>query len=188
MESGFTWMRLGVMAVCAAGLVLIAEDYRKSVAPLRQRQAELLRDVARFGKRVADAQKSIAGIREREMDLDRIRNEIDTVQAGLPPGSVSDAFPAWVKEHFAHCGIVVPVVRLDSTQNEPGTSGYERGLWSVDLPIDEAGRNIANLLGAVADLDQRDSFVRVLEFEIRPDPVKPGARVGSLNLATVLRK
>jgi hypothetical protein len=188
MESGFTWMRLGVMAACAAALLLIAEDYRKSVAPLRKRQAEALRDVARLGKRIADAQKSIAGIRTRETEVDRIRDGIDKAQAGLPPGSAGDAFPAWVKEHFAHCGITVPAVRLDSVQDEPGVSGYERGLWSVDLPIDEAGRNIASLLGAVADLDQRDSFVRVLEFEIRPDPEKPGARLGSLNLATVLRK
>jgi hypothetical protein len=187
MESG-TWMRLGVMAASGLALLLISEDYRKSVAPLRQRATDTLRDAGRFGKRIADVQKTIAAIRQRETDVDRIREEIDKAQAGLAPGSAGGAFPAWVKEHFAHCGIVVPAVRLDVVQDEPGASSYERGLWTVDLPIDEAGRNLASLLGAVADLDQRDSFVRVLEFEIRPDPRKPGARVASLNLATVLRK
>ena len=188
MESGTKWMRLGAMAASALVLLLISENYRNSVAPLRQLETETLGEAASLEKRIADAQKTMAGIRERETEVDRIREEIGKVQAGLLPESAGDAFPAWVKEHFAHCGVVVPAVRLDSTQAEPDASGFERGLWSVDLPIDDAGRNIANLLGAVADLDQRNSFVRVLGFEIGPDPGKPGARVGLLNLATVLRQ
>lgn len=188
MKSGTTWMQLGGMAACGVVLLLISEDYRKSVAPLRQRETETLRDARELRERVADAQKTIAENRARRMDAEGIRGEIEQAQADLPSGSAGVAFPAWVKEQFGRSGIGVPVVRLTAAQDEPNASGYERGFWSVDLPIEDADRNVTKLLVVVADMDRENSFVRVLDFDIYPDPEKPGSRVGSLNLATVLRK
>jgi hypothetical protein len=176
------------MAACGVVLLLMSEDYRRSVGPLRQRETESLRDARELRERVAGAQKAIAEIRAREMDLARLWDEIDRAQADLPPGAASVSFPAWVRDHFAHSGIGMPQVRLNAAQDEPNASGYERGFWSVALPIDVTGRNLPTLLVAVADMDEQNAFVRVLDFEIRPDPENPGVRLGVLNLATVLRK
>lgn len=188
MGSGTTWMRLGGMAACGMVLLLISEDYRRSIAPLRQRETETVRDARELRKRVEEAQATIAEIRALEMDVNGIRTEMDRAQADLPSGSAIASFPTWVKDRFAHSGIGVPLVRLTAAQDEPNALGYERGFWSVVLPIEEAGRNIPKLLTTVAEMDQQNSFVRVLNFEIRPDAEKPGGRVGLLNLATVLRK
>jgi hypothetical protein len=82
----------------------------------------------------------------------------------------------------------VALVRLNTTRDEPNISGCERDFLSVALPIDDAGRNIPNVIAAVADLDQRNPFVRVLDFAIRADPENPARRVGSLNLAALIQK
>jgi hypothetical protein len=181
-------MRLGVMACCGFVLLVISEHYRRSVAPLQERESETLSEAGRLRERIADAQKTIAEIREKETEVARIREEIDQAQADFAPGLPIDAFPAWVKERFAQSGMVVHGVRLEGAQDEPDASAYERGSWSLEIPVEEAGRNIATMLGAVADIGERHSFVRVLDFEIRPNPEKPGARVGTLSLETVLRK
>jgi hypothetical protein len=181
-------MRLCLLAAFGVVVMLISQHYTDSIAPLCQRETESMKAARKLRERIADAEKKIAEIRVQKMDVARIRSEIDQAQADVPPGSVIESFPAWVKEHFAHFGIVVLLVHQDAARNEPNASDYERGSWTVNLPIDEAGLNVPKLLSAVADIDQRSAFVRVLEFEIRSNPEKPGGRVGFLNLATVLRK
>lgn len=181
-------MQLVGMATCGLVLLLISEDYRKSIAPLRQKEAEATRDAKELRERIVDADIAIVEIRARGMDLEHMRGETDRAQAELPEGSVRVSFPAWMKDHFAHSGLGISTIRLTAAQDEPNGSGYERGFWSVSVPIDEAGRNIPKLLVAVADMDQQNSFLRVLDFEIRLDAGKQGERVGLLTLGTVLRK
>jgi hypothetical protein len=188
MELGKKWKRLGAVAVCGLALAASREFYGRSIAPLRQEETETLREIADLRERVESARKTIAEIREQEKDADRIRNELERIENDLPAGSAMVSVPALVSEHFARFGISVPLVRLNRTQDEPSIPGYGRGFWSVALPIDEAGRNIPILLVSVADLDQRNSFVRVLDFSIRPDPETPGGRIGTLNLTAVIRK
>jgi hypothetical protein len=93
-----------------------------------------------------------------------------------------------VKEHFARFDISVPLVRLNTIQEEPELPGFEHDYWSVALPITAEGRNIAAMLVAVAEFDQQNPFVKVLDFAIRPDPENPGGRVGLLNLTALIRK
>jgi hypothetical protein len=169
-------------------LFFISENYRKSIEPLRLSEAEALGDVAQLRARVADAQEKIAEVRAREKDVVRIRAEIDQAQEVLPPGSPIDSFPDWVREHFAHYGVGTVQVRRVSARDVQDASGYERASWSVDVPIDETGRSVPKLLRAVADVDRGNLFLRVHDFEIRDDTEKPGARVGFLNIETVLRR
>ena len=188
MESGKTAMRLGGLAACALALVAGWGYYAHSIAPLRLREAEISREVGELRVRVADARKTIAGIQAQENDADRVRSELDRLRDELPAGSAMVWLPALLKGHFARAGIAVPVVRLNTTQDEPELPGYGRGYWSAALPIDGAGRNIRTMLAAVADLEEQQPFLRVLDFAIRPDPENPKGRVGLLNLGTLIRK
>jgi hypothetical protein len=180
-------MRFGAIAVCALALAVGREFYVHSIAPFSQRETEALREAGDLGERVDGAQKTMADIQAQEKDADRVRSELERLRDELP-ADAAVAVPALVKEHFARHGIVVPLVRLNTMQEEPELPGCEHGYWSVALPIDDAGRNITAMLLAVADFDQQNPFVRVLDFSIRPDPENPGGRVGSLNLAALVRK
>jgi hypothetical protein len=93
-----------------------------------------------------------------------------------------------LKAHFARCGIAVALVRMNSAQDAPGLPGYEHHYFSIALPIDEAGRNIATLLLTASGLGQQLPFVRLLDFSIHPDPEHLGGRVASLNLKALTRK
>jgi hypothetical protein len=57
--------------------------------------------------------------------------------------------------------------------------------WYVQAPIDEAGRNIAALLLAVAELEQRNPFLRIIDSSISQDSENPTQRVVVLDLDTL---
>lgn len=181
------WSKLGALATCGLALAAGWEFYNHSIRSLRKQETETLRDADDLRKRVEDAQQTIASIRTQEKDADRIRGELDRLQDILPAGSAMVSLPVLVKEHFARFGIAIPLIRLNTTQDEPRIPGYQRGFWSVALPIDDAGRNTTTMLLAVANLDTENSFIKVLDFAIRPDPENPDGRVGLLNLSAVIR-
>ena len=177
------WLAAGGLALTAAW----AFD-QQALAPLRQRETEARGSIAALEARIADAHRAVGEVRALEAQVSSERSELDSLQNDLPAGSAMIWLPALVKGHFAHFGIAVTIVRLNTTLDEPGMPGNSRGYWSLALPIDEAGRNVTGLLFAVAALEQQHSFVRVLDFGIRPDPENPGRRVAGLNLAVLIRK
>lgn len=188
METSKTAMRLGGLAACALALLAGREYYAQSIAPLRLREMETMRGVEELRERIEDARKTIAEIRAQEKDADRVRVELARLREELPAGAATVALPALVKQHFARNEIAVPLIRLNTTQDEPELPGYEHGYWSAALPIDGEGRNIDAMLAAVAEIEPLHPFLRVLDFAIRPDPENPQGRVGLLNLGTLIRK
>ena len=188
MEPVKTRVYFAAIATCGLILALGSAFDGRFIAPLRQRETETLREVEGFGKRLAEARTTIAAIQAQEDGAERAKSELKRLQDGVPSGAASVAVPALVKESFARFGLEMPLVRLNPTLDEPELPGYGYGHWSVTLPIDETGRNIHSMLLAVSDLDQQNSFVRVLTFHIRPDYDNPGRRVGSLNLGALIRK
>lgn len=188
MESSKTAVRLGGIAACALAMVAGREYYAQSIAPLRLRESETSRGAEELRERIADARKTIAEIRAQEKDAERVRGELARLREEMPAGAATVVLPALAKGHFDRNGIAVPVVRLNTTQDEPEQPGYEHGYWSAALPVDGAGRNIIGMLVAVADIEEEYPFLRVLDFAIRPEPENPQGRVGLLNLGTLIRK
>jgi hypothetical protein len=163
--------------------------YRSAfLSPLREKEAVLQRDAANLSERIEKAKKTIAEVRAAEEGAAPIRQQLEKLQEDLPVGSTMVALPALVKAHFARAGVAVRLIRLNTTQNQPDIPGFERGFWSVALPIDENGRNVAKLLMAVTDLDRENPFIRILNFAIRPDPENPRERMASLNVTSLIRK
>lgn len=188
MPSGKLLKRFGGLAAFALALAAGREYYARSIVPLRQRAAEMLRETDGLGERMENARKTIAETRAQEQEAQHAQSELGRIRDELPKGPATVALPAVLKAHFARSGIDVALVRMNEAKEAPGLPGYEHHYCSMALPIDDAGRNIATLLLAVSGLRQQVPFVRVLDFSIRPDPENPGGRVGSLGLVALTRK
>ena len=188
MRSRKLWMSLACVAAFGPALAAGWEKHASLLAHLEERETDALRGAADLSERLEKAQATIAEIQAKETAAGRVRSELKRLEYAHPEGSASIWLPVLVKEHFARSGIAVRLIRLNSIQDEPDISGYERGVWSVALPVEEAGRNATKLFLAVADIEQQNPFVRVLDFAIRPDPENPGGRVASLNLSALIRK
>jgi hypothetical protein len=188
MGSGKTRIRLFGLGICGLALAACWEVRIQWTLPLREQEAREQPALAELRGRLDDAKKTIDEIKAQEQAARAVRIDLARLRDEVPGGSAAVWLPELVKGHFARFGIAVPLVRLNATRDEADISGCERDYFSVALPIDEAGRNIPKLLGAVADLHQQKAFVRVLDFAIRPDPVNPGQRMGSVNLSVLVRK
>lgn len=182
-DTGLGWLTAGGMAL-AAGWAF----YAQALAPLRQREAETLRSIAALEERIAAARGTLAEVRALEAQVSGARNELRSLQSNLPAGSAMVWLPELITGHFGRFGVAVAIVRLNTTVAEPELSGYNRGYWSVALPLGEAGRNVPGLLLAVAELEQQQPFVQVLDFAIRPDPEDPDRRIAGLNVAVLFRE
>lgn len=180
--------RIGGVAVAGLALAVGWTFHGRSIAPLRQSEKDTMAEVVHLRASIKSGKITIAETRTEEQAARLSRRELERSKddpSGKPP---SVWLPALVKEHFTRLGIAGPVVRLNMTEEESGIPGYERAYWFVSLPIDEAGRNIATILLGVADLDQRNPLVRVLDFAVQSDPDDPTRRVAALNVAILSRK
>ena len=151
-----------------------AKDDRNTIASLREQ--------------IAGAHAASQEIRTLAIDATAFRAQIDRLEEEIPGPSVRVSLPEQVKQHFARFGLRVSVVRMNSVREDYDLPGYDRGYWSVSLPIAEARDKAAASLLAVAEFEQQHPFVRILDFAIQPDPEDPAGRVGSLSLATLIRK
>ena len=188
MKSPTPWMWLAGLA--ALGLPLAAgwERYASSLALLRDLETASRWEAAKLDARIEKAQATIAEIQAKETAASRLRSELKRKEYAQPVGSAALWMPTLVKENFARSGIAVRLVRLNAMHDEPAISGYERGIWSVILPVEEARQNETKLRLAVAEIESQNPFMRVLDFAIRPDPENPSGRVVSLNFAALVRK
>lgn len=177
------WLTAGGVAVVAGWTF-----YAQSIAPLRQREKEARHSIAALKVQLADARGSVAAVRELETQVSRERGEMNSLLKDLPAGSAMVWMPELVKAHFGSFGIAVEVVRLNTAVEEPGLPGYQRVYWSVALPVGEAARNVTGMLLAVAELEQQNSFLKVLDFSVQPNPENPRLRIGAVNIAALVRR
>ena len=188
MESSTKPIRIGAIVACALALGAGRDFYTRSISPLLQKESEIQRESDAVDERIENARLTIAKTRTLETNADKSRSELERLQDELPAGSPMVSMPALVGEHFTRHGLNAPLIRLNTTREEPKIPGYRRGYWSLAVPIDKDGANIPTLLSTIADLEQQYAFLRVLDFAIRPDPENPDARVGLMNFASVIRK
>lgn len=181
-------MLLGWLAVGALSLAAGRVFYVQSIAPLRQREAVALREVAELRQRVDGARETIKETIAQERATGKALGEVDRLRGDVPAGSAMLWLPELVRIHFARSGFAVTVVRLNTVVEEPELPDYSRGYWSVGLPVDEDPKKVTELLLAVAEIEPLNTFVRVLDFAIRADPEDPVRRVGLLNVAALIRK
>ncbi len=161
--------------------------YAEGVRPLREDEVTTRIRIAELGGKIESAGKAIEKMRAHDGQAAEARAELDRWNQECPAGSAMTWFPELVKSHFTRFGMVVAIVRLNTTLDEPDLPGYSRAYWSVGLPISEANKGLASLLAA-AELEQHHRFVRLLDFAIQPDPHDLSRRIAVLNLSALIRK
>ena len=182
------WMWLCGLAAFGLALAAGREKYASSLALLRERETEALRATASLGEQIQKAQATIADTQAKETAASRLRRELKDLECRFPEGSATLWLPALVREHFARSGISVRLIRLNTIQDEPDISGYERGVWSVVLPVEETGRNNPKWHLAVAQIESENPCLRVLDFATLPDPENSRGHLMSLTIAALVRK
>ena len=97
-------------------------------------------------------------------------------------------FPVKLRAHLRNFGITEATVRMNGSKPEPGVLGYERTYWRLTFPRQEGVRNISSILLALAEVEQIDRAVKILDFSLHSDPEPPHAPLGGVNIAALLRK
>jgi hypothetical protein len=162
--------------------------YTHFVLPPKKQAAEFTTQADAMRARTEAARRTISEIHAKEPDADLANAELGKLDGQLPSGAAMIWLPELLKTHFGGFGITVPLIRLNTIQDDPELAGYSRGYWSLAVPIDGESRNTPTLLLAVAELEQQSTFLKVLDFDIRPNPEQPDGRLASLNVSVLFRK
>jgi hypothetical protein len=175
-----------------AGVVLpgcLLLFYRLEIAPVRWRAQDFLRRRADLQKQIDSGHKAIEEARVSEGEAAKAASELNRLLSGMLSGSsVMVSFPERIKEHFSRFGLPLTVVRLNTAQDEPDLPGFQRVYWSVGVPIPEKDRTFTGLLLAVAELEQANRFVNVLDFTLQPDAEDSRRRTAGVNVEALVPK
>lgn len=161
-------------------------SYRQWIVPLQHRQATELQEVAEVRERLRNAQEEMGGIKTQEQEANRIRSALNSVHANVPIGPAIAWFPPRLKTQLANRGVQAEV-RLNSSAPEPGLASFERTYWHLSLPQQAGVRTMTDALLAVAQIEQQDNFVKILDFSFS-ETGDTGSTVGRVNLKAFVRK
>ena len=146
------------------------------------------RETADLHGRIVEAQRLIAEVDTLDIRQHLSASEGIPLSANLPSGSAQVWLPELVKKHFTNAGLDVSIVRLNSLLDIPETRNFQRGYWSVGVAVEENGKNIPDLLTAVAQFERQNTFIKVLDFSVAQDPENPGKRIAGVNLTTLVAR
>lgn len=158
------------------------------IAPLSLRAQDSVRKSAELRERLGSAVETVREVKACEQELGKARTALGRLLGDCPRESVMVALPERVRQHFAQFGLPLGVIRLNATQDTPGLPGYQRVFWSMALPVSESDRNATGLLLAVAELEERNRFIKVLDVSLQPDAEDPLQRTAGINFMAVLPK
>lgn len=176
------WAWLGGGTLGLAWLI-----YSLSITPLQRRATEFQRTAADLRGRIASARHTIEETKKQEEAVASARAELQRIQGDLPTGSAMAWFPNRMKRHFDKLGIPDSATRLNTALNEPDMPDYERSYWAVDLPIRATTADMSKLLIAVAELEEAEPLVKVMDLAIRQDD-DSGRRTAVINVTTLVRR
>lgn len=177
-------IRIPWLPLLAAGIVAaLAQQYW--LAPFAVRERQMRQEMADLATRAEHARAAVKMVQDLEQESAAARVAFQRWQSELPKGSAIVWLPPRIKEHFARFGLPVPVARLNATLPEPGLPRLKRSFWAVEIPLAHPLKDTTAALLAVAELDQQDALVRVLDFAVRPDSRKTGRQVATLNLSVI---
>ena len=173
-------------AVLAAGVAWWACS--PLITPYRELEKADRETIAGLRGQLNDAHSLIDNARTLESKTEALRSQMDRLDREIPGPSEQGLLPEQVKKHFARFGLSVSLVRMNRVEEEFDLSGYDRGYWSVSLPIANAQAKVAESLLAAAEFEQQHPFVKMRDFVIQPDPDNPQGRIALLNLEALIRK
>jgi len=131
-----------------------------------------------------------AGVETRTLETatEAFRAQIDRLEQRIPGPLAPVSFPDDLQKHFARSGLSVSVQHSENDGELAGLPGYARGSWSVALPLVGTSQQTMGALQGMAQLEQQQPFVKVVDLAIQPDPADPARRVAQLELTAFFRK
>ncbi len=186
--SATKWKRFGAVLACGLTLAAGRAVYVRSIAPLLLQETEILGEVGDLKGRIAGARQTLAETLAQEEDIEQARGELMRMKDDRPAGAAEVWVPGLVQPYLRRFGFEKLVTRKNTALKEPHLPGYERIYWCLSVPLQSVPNELTNLLTAIADLEQAEPSVRVVDLVIRPDPDDSSARTAGLTFSTLLRE
>lgn len=181
-------LMLRVALVGTVMLVGMALSYRRWIGPVDSRYAETVRRMDAVRERLQIADREMRGIKERQQQGSGIRKDLSSHHDELPNDPVIVWFPSRVKTLLGRLGVSEVNVRLNKTTPEPLLLGFEQTYWLASVPVQGEARKFTDVLLAVAQIEQQDSFVKIEGLSFHLETQEPCGTTGYVNLKAFLPK
>lgn len=184
-------LRLLMIRALIAGSIILAGCgivYNRAIAPLQRQQAEWLLEIDSLRNQVRLAQDELNAIKDQEQAGWQLRRSLDSLHDGIPVDSAVTWFPPRMKSLLGRLGVEQVGIRLNTTEPEPKLVGYERTFWHVSLPQQSSMRKMTDALLVVAQLEQQDRFVKIMDFSLHAEAQEPAWVAGHVNVMAFVRK
>ena len=176
-------------SACALGLALLSAVVQApSILSLRQRNDDLRRRLPNLRQAIDSAERTLKQVRELEQQTAQARADIQQLFGEHHGESALVWFPNHLREHLDHFGIHEAMIRLNTVRNDETLTGYRRAYWGVGMPVENGTKDLTQLLYAAAELEEKDRFVKVLDFAVRPDAEDPQRRTVAINLMALVHE
>lgn len=178
-----------ILRLCVTGAMIttVLLIYTRAVAPLQEAEWSSQQRKVELQTRTAAARATIQAIKIQEQNSARAQAEVNR-RYHKQGGAAVVWFPQRVKEYFDQSGIPNSVTRLNTTRDEPELPGYERTYRAVDIPHEAGAAVLGVLLPAVANIEEVEPTIRVMDVALRPSPEDPRRSTMVLNLSAVVAK
>lgn len=177
-------------SLLAVALMLggIAIYYHVRIAPLRQQQSEAGQQIAIVRGHLEAAQRELGKIKTLEQERWRFRQHLNALHEDSPVAPAVTWFPARMKAHLARYGVGQAEIRLNTIESKSCIAGFDRSYWHVKLPPQPGLRKMTDALLAVAQFEQHDRFVKIVDLNLRAQPGEASVISGDVNVTAFLRK
>ena len=178
----------GRIVVGVITLIGSAWSYTQMIRPLHQRESALWQEVAALQQRSDDVRKEMSQIKENEQEAMRLRGNLNSLFDDVPLGPAISWFPGRLKTQLSGFGVTKAEIRQNTAVQIPGLPGFEWTFWHVQLPRQGGIRKVSDILLAIAQIEQQDRFVKVVDLTVRADQQEALWVAGNVNVAAFVRK
>ena len=169
-------------------LIAVAYSYRRWIRPIEVSRADLSQRSEDVGERIRRAENEMKRIKERQQHGSAIRQTLTALHKNLPEDPAIIWFPSRVKMMFSQLGVSEVNVRLNKTVPERLLLGFERNYWLLSVPPQGDARKMTDILQAVAQIEQQDSFVQIAGLAFHLKTAEAGGITGYVNLSAFVPK
>lgn len=174
-----------VVAALAAASWLV---YGQELAPHYASEAEQSAAVTALADKLHRTRLAIRDAQRAEQRVAPALRELEDLRRPIPAGPAATWFPALLTDHLSKFQLTASGIRLVALRQDQKQPGTERGYWSVGISAGPRGQEIGKILLAVADLETRYPFMRLVNFSIDPNPEKPGERIAAVNVTSLIKE
>lgn len=181
-DQTFIFRRPFVAALCLAMAWLF---HRQMIVPLQKREMDTRQKIADLRGRIGPANRALDEFQALKQRAALGVAELDRFRGELSEGSVMAWFPVRISQSLARSETQISSIRLNTTLPASGLPRCERSYWHVVVPVNPANHGIAGLLLTLAEFEQQEPFVRVLDLAASDDPANPGHGSAAINIAVL---